>query len=803
MPESVGHLQPAASPALLFAEAMGLRRAGRLADAEKICHRILAAHPDHCDGRYLLGMIFHQRGDYSGAARELAIVLESNPNNAFVWNNRGIALNALKRLDEAVVSYDRALALRPDYAEAHCNRGNTLQMLKRFDEAVTSYDRAISLQPNYAEAFCNRAVGLHTLGRFEQALVSYDRALALRPTYAKALCNRGVVLYELLRLDEALASYDRALALRPDFAEAHYNRGNALQRLKRFDDAVASYDRAIALQPAYAEALCNRGVALFALKRFEEALASYDRVVSLRPDYAEAWSNRGNTLHALKWFDEAVASCDRALALRPDFAEALCNRGVALQAMERFDEALASFDRALALQPDYVVALCNRGAALQALERFEEALASLDRALGLQPDYAEAHSNRGMILGTLRRFDEALASCDRALALQSDYAEALCNRGNALHALKRLDEAITSYDRALAIWPDYVEVFGNRSVALYGLKRFEEALADSDRALVIRPDYAEAHFNEACCRLVRGDFVRGWEKNEWRWKTRERRNSKRNFTQPQWLGSNEIAGKTILLHAEQGLGDTIQFCRYAPCVSERGGRVILEVQKPLHGLMSTLAGVAQVVSRGDALPDFDVHCPLLSLPLAFGTGLETIPAVTPYLRASPQTVMDWDARLGPKTRPRIGLAWSGNPAHKNDHNRSIGLGALAPLLDFEATYVSLQPDVRAADAAVLQCLGNVVHFGEELKDFSDTAALIANLDLVIAVDTGVAHLAGALARPVWILLSFIGDWRWLIDRQDSPWYPTARLFRQDETQEWNNVLPRVRAALQATFALSN
>jgi tetratricopeptide (TPR) repeat protein len=686
------------APPLAFAEAAMLHRAGRLADAEQICRRIVAAEPAHADSHHLLGIILHQRGDYAGAVRHMELAHAVNPGNFVVLNNCGNALHALKRSDEA------------------------------------------------------------------------------------------------------LACYDRALALRPDYAEAHYNRGNVLGGLKRFDEAVASFDRALSLRPAYAEAFCNRGVVLYALRRFEEALASYDRALALRPDYIEALCNRGNALAALKRFGEALASCDRALAMQPDFAEALCNRGVALHALERFDEALASYDHAIALRPNHAEAVCKRGATLQALERFDEALASYDRALALRPDYIEALSNRAPALHALQRFDEALASCDRALAVQPGFAEAHCHRGNALHALKRSNEALASFDRALAARPDYAEVLHNRSVALYGLKRFDEALVDSAGTLAIRPDFAEVHFNEACCRLATADLLRGWQKYEWRWQTGEQKRHRRNFIQPLWLGSGEIAGQTILLHAEQGFGDTIQFCRYVPRVVERGARVILEVQEPLQGLMRSLPGAAQIVSPDDPLPDFNRHCPLLSLPLAFATTLETIPAATPYLNAPPRAAMDWSARLGPRTRPRIGLAWSGRPNQKNGH-RSIGLGALSPLFDLNATYVSLQPGVRDADAAMLHGFGNLIHFGHELKDFTDTAALISNLDLVVSVDTAVAHLAGALARPVWILLPYIADWRWLVDRDDSPWYPTARLFRQDETQEWDGAVARIRAALQTAFAV--
>jgi Tfp pilus assembly protein PilF len=429
------------------------------------------------------------------------------------------------------------------------------------------------------------------------------------------------------------------------------------------------------------------------------------------------------------------------------------------------------------------------------LKRYEEALASYDRALTLQPDYPEALSNRGRTLHALKRFEEALSCHDRALTLRRDYAEALANQGLTLHELKQYEAALSCHDSALTVRPNFAEALYNRGNTLRELNSFDEALSSYNRALTLRHNYADAHFNEALCRLATGDFDRGWRKYEWRWDA-EQTNQRRNFDRPLWLGSDEIAGKTILLHAEQGLGDTIQFCRYLPLVVERGAEVILEVQRPLQELMSdSFTSAAQIITQGAPLPDFDMHCPLLSLPMAFGTRLETIPSATPYLRASPQVAKNWNARLGSAGRPKIGLAWSGNLRHKNDHNRSMRLAALLPLLDVDATFVSLQYDVRADDTAILKARSELLHFGDELKGFSEPAALISNLDLVISVDSSVAHLAGALAKPVWVLLHFIPDWRWLHDREDSPWYPSARLFRQDDTRTWDSVIARVRAAL--------
>lgn len=675
---------------------------------------------------------------------------------------QALALHQAGRLAGAEEIYRQILAVDPDQFDSRHLLGFIFHQRGDSAQAVQHMDLALQKSPDNILALNNRGIALHALKRFDEALASYDRAIAVRPEFAEALINRGNTLQELQRFDAALASFDRAVAVRPDHAEAYYNRANTLHALKRFDEALASFDRALALRPNYVEALVNRGVTLHALARFKDALASYDAAVALWPGGDAAFANRGMTLHALKRFDEALASFDRALALRPDNVEALGSRGFTLQALRRFDEALASYDGTLALRPDNAELHCGRSVTLFELQRFAEALASGERALALRPDDPEAHVNRGNALSVLKRFDEALADYDRALALRPGYAEAHTSRGVTLHVLKRFDEALQCYERALAA----------------------------------RPDFAEAHYNEGLSRLLTGDFNRGWAKHEWWREAGQSKDAKRNFAQPRWTGSQAIAGKTILLHAEQGFGDTIQYCRYAPRVAALGGRVILEVQETLYDLIRGLDGVVQVVSKGDTVPPFDMHCPFLSLPLVFGSGLETIPRGTPYLRASAPAVADWNARLPPKTRPRIGLAWSGRPEHNNDHNRSIDVASfLSPLEGIDATLVSLQREVRASDAVVLHERSDVIHFGGELKDFSDTAALAANMDLVIAVDTSVAHLAGALAKPVWILLPFVPDWRWLLDRDDSPWYPTARLFRQDGSRQWGSAFGRLRAAL--------
>lgn len=545
----------------------------------------------------------------------------------------------------------------------------------------------------------------------------------------------------------------------------------------------------------HADALHLLGMLMHRKGRSEEAHNLIARALKANARSVDACVDQGRVLTALKRHDEALASYDLALAVKPNHFDALMLRGNTLYVLTRNDETLSSYDRALALKPSHAVTLNNRGSILLALNRCDEALKSYDRALAAKPDYADALSNRGCALEKLNRLDEALASYHRALTLRPDNADALYNRGNVLRKLRRYAEALASYDRVIALRPGHADAHNNRGQALRELMRFDQALASYDRALALQPQNIMAHCNAASLRLMTGDFSRGWAHYEWRWlKQSVSASARRVFPQPRWLGGDEIAGKTILLHSEQGLGDTIQFCRYAPLVAARGAKVILEVQQPLHALMTSLAGVEQVIVQGSALPDFDLHCPLLSLPLAFGTQLETIPSANSYLGAPAQRMLDWQARLGPKPRPRIGLAWSGNAGHERDQERSIALSALLPLLDVDATFVGLQKDVRPGDMALLRERSDILHFGDELGDFSDTAALVSQLDLVISVDTSVAHLAGALGKPAWILLTDVPDFRWLLDRDDSPWYPTIRLFRQDATRAWDSVITRVREA---------
>jgi tetratricopeptide (TPR) repeat protein len=538
-----------------------------------------------------------------------------------------------------------------------------------------------------------------------------------------------------------------------------------LHRQGRFAPAAAAYREVLAEEPHRFDALRLLGVALLESSQPADALTCLDRALAVRADMAEVWEQRGKALARLGRGDEACASFEQALALEPARVSTMNQLGMQLTRMEQFERALALFDRALAARPDLVEAWTNRGKVLSDLKRSKEAISSFDRALGLRPDLVAAWDGRVAPLRQLGRIDEALQSCDRALAIDPTDPLGWSLRATLMAESLRRDEALRCFDEA-------------------------ERLGHSDPSM---------HFNRGLLHLMSGQFEQGWEGYEWRLKVPGM--GKPPLLQaPVWDGSQPLAARTLLLTCEQGLGDAIQFSRYAPWLAQhRSVQVCLLVPAALRSLMQTLPPAVQVVSEGDPIATFDYQCPLLSVPHRVKTTLGGIVADTPYLQADPDRVSAWRHRLGATRRQRIGVVCSGNPDHGNDAHRSIALARLAPLSRAGAELHLVQNDLRDEDLAALPAL-RIADHREELRDFADTAALIACLDLVISVDTSVAHLAGALSAPLWVLLSANPDWRWMLEREDSPWYPSARLFRQRRLGDWDAVIERVASELACAIS---
>lgn len=527
------------------------------------------------------------------------------------------------------------------------------------------------------------------------------------------------------------------------------------------------------------------------------AAALCDEILRVTSDYFGAWHLKGVIAYQGQQLSSAEQFVRRALAIDPKHIEALNNLGAILIGQGKWAEAVSSFDAVLLVRPQSALALANRGMALLKLARFEDALGSFDKALEITSD-PDTLYGRGNALLKLERAVDALASFNLALAMRPGFTEAMTNRASALFDLLRHEEAIQASEQSLAIKPGQVEALSIRGAALLELGRINEAVDCLNAALAIRADHPAAHLSLGLCKLMAGDFEQGWEEYEWRGLTASSTTaSVDEHARARLPDAAGLHNKTVLLQAEQGLGDTIQFCRYAPMLAEKGARVVLQVQPPLKSLLSRLAGVANVIAQGEPIPSFDYCLPLLSLPLNFKTTLATIPAPIPYLKASPERLSAWQSKLKEMPRPLIGLVWSGNTAHRNDRNRSIPLEQLAPLLDVKATFISLQKDCRAGDREWIDSRVDFHHFGDDLVSFEDTAALATLMDAIVSVDTSLAHLAGALGKKLFVLLPLIGsDWRWLHRRADSPWYPTAQLVRQTTKGDWADAIGNVVAALQ-------
>jgi tetratricopeptide (TPR) repeat protein len=531
--------------------------------------------------------------------------------------------------------------------------------------------------------------------------------------------------------------------------------------------------------------------------RLAEAEQLYRDLLRQSPRDANLLYLIGLTALATNRPQRAADLLARSIRLNPDFAPAHLNLGLALTALNRPKQALARYDDAIARAPDLAEAHYNRATLLKDLGQPESALAAFDRALTLRPDDPEALNNRGLTLDTLKRHTAALESFNQALSLRPGFAEAHANRGNTLNWLHHPTEALADFDHALALRPDFAEPWCNRGDTLHEQNRFPDALASFDQAIALKPDFAEAHYGRSLTLLMTGRYPEGFREHEWRHR-RPGATPKRPSYQPLWLGKTSLFGRTLLITPELFLGDMIQFCRYALLAADHDAKVTLAAPAALVDLLRTLGPNVTVIEAGAPRGKFDYHCPLMSLPLAFGTTLQTVPAPTPYLHPDPATVEEWRRIIKPQGL-KIGICWQGS-ARRSDLGRAFPLTELAPLARLaNVRLISLQTGFGTEQ---LNDLPSVEHFGTDaetpLRPFVETAAMMANLDLVITTDTSIAHLAGALGRPTWIALRHVPDWRWGPTGETTPWYPTARLFRQRTKGDWAGVFDQMRLALQQT-----
>ncbi len=703
----------------------------------------------------------HQRGQLTEAENLYRQIIEHEPNQVDAWHLWGVAAHQAGRHEEAVAHIERALAIGGPNALFLNHLGAAYAGLGRQDDAENAFRQATQINPNDPQAHYNLAALLNLRERKSEAIESYRRAIALAPKFAEAQFNLGNLLRDTNELAEAETCYAAALAARPTYVKGALALAGIQQRLGKPTAAESTYRIATQVDPNNVEAHYWLGSLLQSQARLDEAAVELQRAVLLNPRHVEAQNNLGCVYRTQQKLDQAEQCFRIALDARPDFPETLSNLGSVCRDRKQYDEAIALFRRALAAKPDFAQAYHNLGTVFHDQRKFEEALECYQRALELEPDSAEAQLNVGSALQMLGEMDEALALYQKSIATDAKQARAHYCLAAALHTLGHDDEALESYAEALQL----------------------------------KPDYPEAHYNRSFVYLARGELAKGWSDYEWRLQCADYKG--RRFNVPRWDGT-PLGGRTLLIHTEQGLGDTLHFIRYVRLVQRQGGTVYVEVPPVLLPLLRS-SGVTGIIPGGSPLPKFDLEIPLLSLPGTLGTTLENIPAHVPYLSAEPRMIKHWRSQVRGLPGFKVGIVWQGNRDYAFDRFRSIPLTAYAPLADVPGvTLVSLQKGHGSEQLAELQGRFPVLDLAASLDTagaFTDTAAVMSNLDLVVSSDTAAAHLAGALGVPVWLAVAKHPEWRWLLEREDSPWYPTMRLFRQQTAGDWSDVFTRMKRAL--------
>jgi Flp pilus assembly protein TadD len=675
------------------------------------------------------------------------------------------------------------------------------QALSHYDvgrsvEAEAGLRRVIAARPDFPEAYFKLGNVLADLGRLDEAEAAYRNAVRLQPDFQQVHNNLGNLLRFNGALDEAEASFRRAIASKPDFAEAHSNLGILLVEAGRAEAAEAAFREALRASPASYDTLFNFAQLLNDTGRLDEAESAYRQALRIKRDFSPASKGLAGLLVKTGRIQESLTYLRDIARLHPDDLDAHIRLGLALAECGQSGEAEEVIRLALDIQPDNSDALFCLANVLVATDRLEEGEAAFRLALAAKPDDTDVLNNFGNLLAKMGRFPEAEAVYRQALAIKPDDIGYLNNLGNLLWQALRFDEAEAVYRRALALQPDKLDTLNNLGTFLVFIGRTREAEAVYRQSVGIKPDQCDIRYNLAHLYLLEGNFAQGWEEMEHRWHVKEQ-HVLRGFTQPRWHGL-AYPGQTLLVHHEQGFGDSIQLLRYLPKVAALGGRLIFECQAPLYRLFrETLPAEIELARFSESLPGFDIYCPLMSLPLHFQTRLDTIPAEVPYLKIPAEALANSPLlQANPGAPLKVGLVWAGSVTHQNDKNRSLDFALLEPLFAVPGvTWVILQMErrpegfaQRVEDRGWLDPMGGV-------KDFADTAAIIDQLDLVIGVDTSVIHLAGALAKPVWLLLPQRPDWRWLLDRDDNPWYPGMRSFRQLDYNSWPALVRRVADTL--------
>lgn len=638
----------------------------------------------------------------------------------------------------------------------------------------------------------SQAVQLHRTGKLLQAEIIYRQILANDPNNVDCLHLLGVIKYQAGENDLAISLISNAISINPSIPSFHNNLGNALINKRKDDQAIKCFEKAIRLNPNYFEAYNNKANALRNCGDLDTAIEFYKKSLEINPNYSETCNNLGNVLKEQGKFNLAIEHYRKATQVHPNFAEAFHNLANTFKECGRLSEAIENYQKAIQIKHNFTEAYNNLGSAFKEQGDINRAIEYYKKAIELNPDYVEAYSNLGNAFRECGKLDDAIKHCQKAIELNPDCAEALNNLGNIFKDYGNLDKAISCFQKALGPKPDLVEAYNNLGNTFKEQGKIRTAMKHYEKAIGLKPDYADAHYNKSLALLLMGMFEEGWVEYEWRFQSKEvsRQIGVCHFSKPKWDGSG-LSGKAILVCAEQGFGDTIQFIRYLPLVKSKGGYVIFECQKHLVKLFEGVAGIDLLTEENcDRKIDenFDVYISLLSLPRLFGITINSVSTKSPYLFPDKELEKKWYKKINSDLF-KVGLVWSGNPLNKNDKNRSCKLTDFETLLKIDGVaFYSLQKDLPSGEIRNLSTEINMVNLDDQLRDFADTAAVLSNLDLLISVDTAVAHLAGALGIAVWTMIPFAPDWRWLLNSDKTPWYPSMRLYRQRKPGDWKGVI---------------
>jgi len=632
----------------------------------------------------------------------------------------------------------------------------------------------------------------------KQNMINQNNTIISSDSSADATYAIGKALHLKKDLISAKTQYLKALTINPEHFETNYMLAMLSIEEGRLTDATPFLLKTIELNPRHAHSFNTLGYIFFANKQFDHAIQCYDQALDISPHFSEALNNRGNAYNSLNQYSIAMQDFIRAIALTPDHFEPYLNLGICFAQTGDYPQAISKFQIALTISPKNALVCFHLGYAFDQIKQHQQSVYYYQLAIKHQPHYPEAYLNLGDVLKDMHDHPNALHAYDQAIQQHPQHAPAWSKRGILLYETHQHQEAIDHCNKAIALDPNNVDAYCNRGVINQHLLQFDQAFKDFNHGISINSNHPECLWNNGLAHLQLGQYDLGWPGYEARWhvKSLSLRQELRIFDSPQWDGNQSLTGKTIFIYAEQGLGDTIQFSRFIPLLQQLSCQIILEVQAPLVTLIKNSFKAITVIAKGTVRPTFDYHCALMSLPLMLKITLHNIPSTTPYIQSDSANRVHWQQHLAITNTPKIGLVWQGNPTHRNDHHRSLSLTALVAHLPQGFEYISLQKELRPNDAQTLAKHPYIRHFGEQINDFADTAALCALMDIVISVDTSVAHLAGALGKPLWVLLPHAPDWRWLLDRTDSPWYPTARLFRATQDGHWQDALTAVQLALQ-------